>query len=45
MSVEQMKSAVESVYPGKKWKLKVSKMSSTQIVAVYYNFLACKKLK
>lgn len=45
MSIDLMRSHVLNAYPGKKWSEKVSKMSSTQIVAVYYNLVGSKKLK
>jgi len=45
MSVEQMRKAVETVYPGLKWKERVSVMSNAQVIAVYYKFLGCNKLK
>jgi hypothetical protein len=44
MSVEQMKKAVQDAYPGKKWRDKVSRMGSGQIIALYYKFLDSKKL-
>lgn len=45
MSIDLMRSQVKSAYPGKKWSEKVLKMSSTQIVAVYYKLVGSKKLK
>lgn len=45
MPVEQMRYKVIEVYPGEKWKQKVSKMSDNQVIAVYRNFQYKKKLK
>ena len=45
MSIDQMRTAVEKVYPGEKWKRKVVHMSDNQIIAIYYDFLKKKKVK
>ena len=45
MSVEQMRKAIEEVYPGDKWIRKVSRMSDGQVIAVYHSFLDKKKIK
>lgn len=45
MSVEQMRTAIAKVYPGEKWKTKVSYMKDGQVIAVYNKFLEDKKLK
>lgn len=34
-----MRAAVESVYNGRKWKVKVANMSDRQVVALYYKFV------
>lgn len=35
MTVDSMRYLVKEAYPGKAWKKKVSKMSDTQIIAIY----------
>jgi hypothetical protein len=45
MSIEQMRKAIEKVYPGDKWKKRVDKMSPNQILAVYNRMLDSRKLK
>ena len=44
MTVEQMREAVRRVYSGEKWDTKVSRMSESQVVAVYWRFKANNKL-
>lgn len=39
MYVEQMRKALEDVYPVDRWLHKVSRMSDEQVMAVYYRFL------
>lgn len=39
MYIEQMRKALEDVYPVERWLHKVSKMSDNQVMAVYYRFL------
>lgn len=36
MSDEAKRSFVASLYPGKGWKKKVSKMSDSQVLAIYF---------
>jgi hypothetical protein len=45
MTVAFMRYALSEVYAGVKWKRKVSAMADGQVIAVYYKFLAEKKLK
>ena len=45
MSVEQMRKSIEQVYPGGRWKDKVSKMKDGQVIAIYTKFLEKKLLK
>lgn len=45
MSVEQMRSAIAKVYPGKSWQDKVKKMADGQVIRIYYKFLEEKRLK
>lgn len=39
MYVDQMRKALEDVYPVDRWLHKVSRMSDEQVMAVYYRFL------
>lgn len=39
MYIEQMRKALEDVYPAERWRHRVSKMSDGQVMAVYYRFL------
>ena len=39
MSVEQMKEELCNLYPGKKWKDRVDRMSDKQAIAIYYRCL------
>lgn len=39
MSVEYMRECLLKVYPTKKWRVKVNRMSDTQVIAVYHKFL------
>lgn len=39
MYIEQMRKALEDVYPVDRWLHKVSRMSDEQVMAVYYRFL------
>lgn len=45
MSVEQMRIKIATVYPGLKWKNKVTSMRDNQVIALYSKFLNNKKLK
>lgn len=45
MSIEQMRAAVISVYPGKKWKERVDRMPDAQVVAIYKSFVQEGKIK
>ena len=45
MSIEQMRRAIQLVYPGEKWKKRVSRMSDDQIIAIYHKFVDSKKIK
>jgi hypothetical protein len=44
MSIQQMRKAIEKVYPGEKWSKRVSRMSDYQVIAIYNKFLEQKKL-
>ena len=44
MSVEQMRNVILDAYSGDSWKLRVSKMSDEQVIAVYYKLLDTGKL-
>lgn len=37
MTIDQMRNALISAYPGPKWKLKVQEMDNRQVVAIYKN--------
>lgn len=40
----QMREALKKAYPGRKWKLKVNKMSEHEVVAIYLRFKAQAKV-
>ena len=40
MTVELMRAEINKVYPNKVWKTKVKYMPASQVMAIYYNFLA-----
>lgn len=37
MLIENMRSDVEDMYPGEKWKKKVARMSDKQVIAIYHS--------
>jgi len=45
MSLDQMRNTLLTVYPGERWKRKVSTMADGQVIAMYYKFLAERKFK
>lgn len=45
MQVEQMKAAILAVYPGEKWRIRVSFMTDEQIFAIYQSFVRSGKIK
>lgn len=45
MDVATMRRLVTAAYPGSGWARKVEKMPDDQIIALYYKFLAQKKIK
>ena len=45
MSVGIMRSEIEKVYPGPKWREKVKRMSDNQVIAVYSRFRQSGKIK
>ena len=40
-----MRDWVKSAYPGPNWKVKVDKMSDSQIIALYYSLIKQGKIK
>ena len=40
MTIELMRTALSSVYPGDEWKAKVRDMHECQVISVYNSFLA-----
>jgi hypothetical protein len=44
MSIDNMRIAIATVYPGAKWFQRVKKMSDNQVLAIYQGFLRTKKL-
>lgn len=45
MEVSQMRAKIIKVYPGERWRNKVSKMSDDQVIAIYHRFLYSGKFK
>lgn len=45
MPIDQMRNTLSTVYQGEKWKHKVATMSDGQVIAIYYKFLATRKIK
>lgn len=37
MLIENMRSEVEDMYPGERWKKKVARMSDKQVMAIYHS--------
>lgn len=45
MTTNNMRDWVKSAYPGLNWKVKVDKMSDSQIIALYYSLIKQGKIK